>query len=141
MARIAVTPAISIGEDELQESFVLASGPGGQNVNKVSSAVQLRFDVARSPSLEGTVRARLTALAGQRLTKDGVLVIIARAHRSQERNRAEAVERLVDLIRRAAVAPKPRRATKPSKAVKRRRLDSKKIRSNLKRTRGPVRGE
>jgi ribosome-associated protein len=87
------------------------------------------------------VRARLTALAGQRLTKDGVLVITARAHRSQDRNRAEAVERLVDLIRRAAVPPKPRRATKPTKAVKRRRLESKKIRSNLKRTRGPVRGD
>jgi len=141
MARIAVTPAISIDEDELHESFVLASGPGGQNVNKVSSAVQLRFDVARSPSLDGTVRARLTALTGQRLTKDGVLVITARTHRSQERNRAEALERLVDLIRQASVPPKPRRATKPSKAVKRRRLEGKKIRSNLKRTRGPVRGE
>ena len=141
MARIAVTPAISIDEDELQESFVLASGPGGQNVNKVSSAVQLRFDVARSPSFDDTVRARLTALAGQRLTKDGVLVITARAYRSQERNRAEALERLVDLIRQAAVPPKPRRATKPSKAAKRRRLEGKKIRSNLKRTRGPVRGE
>ena len=141
MARIAVTDSISIGEDELHESFVLASGPGGQNVNKVSSAVQLRFDVAGSPSLDDTVRARLTALAGQRLTKDGVLVITARAHRSQERNRAEALERLLDLIRRAAVVPIPRRATKPSKAVKRRRIESKKIRSNLKRARGPVRGE
>jgi ribosome-associated protein len=141
MARIAVTPEISIDEDELHESFVLASGPGGQNVNKVSSAVQLRFDVARSPSLDDTVRGRVSALAGQRLTKDGVLVITARAHRSQERNRADALERLVDLIRRAAVPPKPRRATKPSKAAKRRRLESKKIRSNLKRTRGPVRGE
>ena len=141
MARIAVTDSISIGEDELHESFVLASGPGGQNVNKVSSAVQLRFDVAGSPSLDDTVRARLTALAGQRLTKDGVLVITARAHRSQERNRAEALERLLDLIRHAAVVPIPRRATKPSKAVKRRRIESKKIRSNLKRARGPVRGE
>ncbi len=141
MARIAVTDSISIGEDELYESFVLASGPGGQNVNKVSSAVQLRFDVARSPSFDDTVRARLAALAGQRLTKDGVLVITARAHRSQERNRAEALERLVELIQRAAVPPKPRRATKPSRAVKRRRLEGKKIRSNLKRTRGPVRGE
>ena len=138
MARIAVTQSISIGEDELEESFVLASGPGGQNVNKVSSAVQLRFDVARSPSLPGDVRARLCLLAGQRLTKDGVLVITARAHRSQERNRAEARERLVDLIRRAAKPPKPRRKTKPSKAVKRRRLEAKKIRANLKRTRGPV---
>jgi ribosome-associated protein len=141
MARIAVTDSISIGEDELHESFVLASGPGGQNVNKVSSAVQLRFDVARSPSLDDIVRRRLTALAGQRLTKDGVLVITARAHRSQERNRADALERLLDLIRRAAVPPKPRRVTKPSRAVKRRRLESKKIRSHLKRTRGPVRDE
>jgi ribosome-associated protein len=141
MARIAVTPEISIGEEELHESFVLASGPGGQNVNKVSSAVQLRFDVARSPSLDEAVRARLTAAAGQRLTKDGVLVITARAHRSQERNRAEALERLVELIRRAAVPPKPRRATKPSRAVKRRRLEGKKIRANLKRTRGPVRDD
>ena len=139
MARIAVTETISIGEDELDESFVLASGPGGQNVNKVSTAVQLRFDVARSPSLDGDVRARLSALAGQRLTKDGVLIITARAYRSQERNRAEARERLFDLIRRAAERPKPRRPTRPSKAVKRRRLDSKKIRANLKRARGPVR--
>lgn len=141
MARIAVTPAISIDEEELEESFVLASGPGGQNVNKVSSAVQLRFDVARSPALGDDVRSRLSALAGQRLTKDGVLVIVARAHRSQERNRAEARERLVELIRRAAVPPKPRRPTKPSKAAKRRRLESKKMRSNLKRTRGPLREE
>jgi ribosome-associated protein len=141
MARIAVTDTISIGEEELHESFVLASGPGGQNVNKVSSAVQLRFDVARSPSLDGAVRARLSALAGQRLTKDGVLVMTARAHRSQERNRADALERLVELIRRAAVPPKPRRATKPSKAAKRRRLEGKKIRANVKRTRGPVREE
>jgi ribosome-associated protein len=141
MARIAVTDGISIGEEELQESFMLASGPGGQNVNKVSSAVQLRFDVARSPSLDDAVRARLIALAGQRLTKDGVLVLSARSHRSQDRNRAEALERLVELIRRAAVSPKPRRATKPSKAAKRRRLDSKKIHSNLKRTRGKIRDE
>ena len=139
MARIAVTRTISLNEEELEESFVLASGPGGQNVNKVSSAVQLRFDVARSPSLEDDVRARLSALAGQRLTKDGVLVIVARAHRSQERNRSDARDRLVDLIRRAAEPPKPRRPTKPSKAAKRRRLETKKMRSRLKRTRGPLR--
>jgi len=139
MARIAVTPSITIGEDELHETFVLASGPGGQNVNKVSSAVQLRFDIAGSPSLDGNVRARLSALAGQRLTKDGVLVISARAYRSQERNRADARERLFDLIRRAAEPPKPRRATRPPKAAKRRRLESKKIRSHVKRARGPVR--
>ena len=139
MARIAVTPSISIAEDELLESFVLASGPGGQNVNKVSSAVQLRFDVAGSPSLDGDVRARLSALSGQRLTKDGVLVITARAHRSQDRNRAEARERLFELIRRAAEPPKPRRPTRPTKAAKRRRLESKKIRAGVKRARGPVR--
>ena len=139
MARIAVTPTISIDDEELEESFVLASGPGGQNVNKVSSAVQLRFDVARSPSLDEDVRARLSALAGQRLTKDGVLIIVARAHRSQERNRSDARNRLVELIQRAAEPLKPRRATKPSKAAKRRRLETKKVRSRLKRTRGPVR--
>jgi len=139
MVRIAVTPSISIEEDELTEQFLLASGPGGQNVNKVSSAVQLRFDVAKSPSLDDAVRTRLRALAGRRLTKEGVLVIVARAHRSQERNRAEARERLIDLLRRAAVTPKPRRATRPSRAVKRRRYEAKKIRSALKRTRGPVR--
>jgi ribosome-associated protein len=139
MARIPVTQTISLGEEELVESFVLASGPGGQNVNKVSSAVQLRFDVARSPSLSDDVRARVRALAGQRLTKEGVLVITARAHRSQERNRTDARERLFDLIRHAAIPPKPRRATRPSKTVKRRRLEEKKFRSELKRTRGPVR--
>ena len=139
MARIAVTPTISIDDEELEESFVLASGPGGQNVNKVSSAVQLRFDVARSPSLDEGVRARLSALAGQRLTKDGVLIIVARAHRSQERNRSDARNRLVELIQRAAEPLKPRRPTKPSKAAKRRRLETKKVRSRLKRTRGPVR--
>jgi len=141
MARITITDAISIGEDELVETFVLASGPGGQNVNKVSSAVQLRFDVAHSPSLGDEVRARLSLLAGQRLTKDGVIVITARSHRSQERNRADARARLVELIRRAATPPKPRRATKPTRASKERRLDSKIRRSKLKRHRGPVRDD
>jgi ribosome-associated protein len=141
MERLAVTDTISIGEDELVESFVLASGPGGQNVNKVASAVQLRFDVARSPSLPEDVRTRVNALAGQRLTKDGVIVITARAYRSQERNRAEARERLVDLIRRAAQPPKPRRPTRPTKAAKRRRLEGKKRRSDIKRARGPVRAD
>ena len=139
MARIAVTDTVSIGDEELHETFVLASGPGGQNVNKVSSAVQLRFDVWNSPSLDGEVRARLSALAGQRLTKDGVLVITARAHRSQERNRADARDRLLDLIRRAVERPTPRRATRVPKAAKRRRLESKKIRANVKRARGKVR--
>jgi ribosome-associated protein len=141
MARITITDAISLGEDELVESFVLASGPGGQNVNKVSSAVQLRFDIAHSPSLGDEVRARLSSLAGQRLTKDGVIVITARSHRSQERNRADARARLVELIRRAATPPKPRRPTKPTRASKERRLDSKIRRSKLKRHRGTVRDD
>jgi ribosome-associated protein len=138
MARLAVTDDIGVDDEELSESFVLASGPGGQNVNKVSSAVQLRFDVARSPSLPGDVRQRLMALAGRRLTKDGVLIILARNHLTQERNRAEARERLFDLIRRAATPPKPRRPTKPSFASKRRRLDAKTARAKLKRNRSKV---
>jgi ribosome-associated protein len=138
MARLPVMDGITVDEEELSESFVLASGPGGQNVNKVSSAVQLRFDVARSPSLTGDVRHRLMALAGGRLTKDGVLIILARNHRTQERNRAEARERLFDLIRRAATPPKPRRPTKPTFASKRRRLDAKTARAKLKRNRSKV---
>ena len=138
MARLAVTDGIAIDEEELSESFVLASGPGGQSVNKVSSAVQLRFDVARSPSLADDVRARLMALAGGRLTKDGVLIILARTHRAQERNRAEAKERLFDLIRRAATPPKPRRPTRPPLASKRRRLEAKTARAKLKRNRSKV---
>jgi len=132
MPRISVTDDIAIDESELSESFVLASGPGGQNVNKVSSAVQLRFDVAQSPAFDEGVRHRLMRLAGSRLTKDGVLVITAREHRSQDRNRSEARARLLDLIRRAATRPKPRKATKPTGASKRRRLDSKTIRGKLK---------
>jgi ribosome-associated protein len=141
MAHIPITDSIAIDEDELSESFVLASGPGGQNVNKVSSAVQLRFDVAHSPSLPEAVRARLIPLCGRRLTKDGVLIIVARAHRTQERNRADAREKLVELIARAATPPTPRRATKPTKASKRRRLESKAARAKIKRTRGKVREE
>ena len=141
MPRLPVTDAISLDEEELSESFILASGPGGQNVNKVSSAVQLRFDVAHSLSLPQDVRVRLTALSGRRLTKDGVLVILARGHRTQERNRADAREKLFELIRQAATAPKPRRPTKPTKASKRRRLESKTARAEIKRARGPVRDE
>jgi ribosome-associated protein len=129
---IRVTDSISIDESELQESFVRSSGPGGQNVNKLSTAVQLRFDVRHSPSLPNDVAVRLMRLAGKRMTKDGVLVLIAQNHRTQERNRAEAQERLVDLIRQAAVRPVPRRATKPTKAAKQRRIESKKRRSNVK---------
>ena len=120
-----VTDTISIDDAELSETFVRSSGPGGQNVNKVSSAVQLRFDVRHSPSLPNDVAVRLMRLAGKRLTKDGVIVIIAQSHRAQERNRADARERLFDLIRQAAVRPVPRRATKVPKAPKRKRLEAK----------------
>jgi ribosome-associated protein len=129
---IRVTPHISIDERELEERFIRASGPGGQNVNKLSSAVQLRFDVRNSPSLPDDVRARLERLAGRRLTREGVLVIIAQRHRTQERNRADALERLIELIERAAVAPVPRRPTKPTKGSRERRLESKKRRSSIK---------
>jgi ribosome-associated protein len=129
---IRVTPHISIDERELEERFIRASGPGGQNVNKLSSAVQLRFDVRNSPSLPDDVRARLERLAGRRLTREGVLVIIAQRHRTQERNRADALERLIELIERAAVAPVPRRPTKPTRGSRERRLESKKRRSSIK---------
>ena len=123
---------IEIDERELEERFIRASGPGGQNVNKLSTAVQLRFDVRRSPSLPDDVRARLEQLAGRRLTRDGVLVIIAQRHRTQERNREDARERLIELVRRAAVAPVPRRATRPTKASRERRLESKRRRASIK---------
>jgi ribosome-associated protein len=129
---IRITDSISIDESEIEESFVRSSGPGGQNVNKLSTAVQLRFDVRGSPSLPNDVAIRLMRLAGKRMTKDGVLVLIAQNHRTQERNRAEAVERLVDLVRQAAVKPIPRRATKPTKASKERRIEGKKRRSGIK---------
>lgn len=129
---IPVTATISIDESELEESFVRASGPGGQNVNKVSSAVQLRFDARRSRSLPNDVAIRLMKLAGSRLTKDGVIVIVAQQHRDQSRNRAEARERLFDMIRQAAVKPTVRRATKVPKSAKRERLEGKKHRSGIK---------
>jgi len=129
---IRVTPSISIAERELEEHFIRAPGPGGQNVNKLASAVELRFDVRRSPSLSEDVRARLERLAGSRLTRDGVLVIDAHRHRTQARNRQDARARLIELIRRAAVAPRPRRATKPTAASRERRLDSKKRRAAIK---------
>jgi ribosome-associated protein len=127
-----VTDTISIDDAELSESFVRASGPGGQNVNKVSSAVQLRFDVRGSPSLPNDVAVRLMRLAGKRLTKEGVIVIVAQSHRDQTRNRADARERLFDLIRHAAVRPVPRRATKVPRAQKRKRVEGKKHRSAIK---------
>ena len=133
---LPVTDTISIDDAELSETFVRSSGPGGQNVNKVSSAVQLRFDVRASPSLPNDVAVRLMRLAGKRLTKDGVIVIIAQSHRQQERNRADARERLFDLIREAAVKPVPRRATKVPKAQKRKRIEGKKHRSAIKTMRG-----
>ena len=141
MAAIRITRRIAIDEAELRERFVLATGPGGQNVNKVATAVQLRFDVARSPSLPEPVRQRLLALAGKRLTKDGVLVLMARRHRSQERNRIEARARLAELIREAAEPPAPRVATKVPRGQKRKRLEGKHARAALKRGRGRPRDD
>lgn len=133
---IPVTPFISIDEDELSETFIRGSGPGGQNVNKVATAVQLRFDVRNSPSLPDDVKARLAGLAGRRLTLDGVLVIMANRHRTQERNREDARARLVELIRQATERPKPRRPTRPTLGSKKRRLEAKSQRSEVKRNRG-----
>lgn len=141
MPRIAITDEISIDEGELAESFILSSGPGGQNVNKVASAVQLRFDAAGSPSLSDEVKQRLLRLAGKRATRDGVLVLVARSSRRQERNREDARERLVSLIRQAAQVPAARHATRPTRGSVERRLQKKTIRSRTKRARGPVRGE
>lgn len=136
---IAVTDFLAIDERELEFEFVRASGPGGQNVNKVSTAVQLKFDVRRSPSLPEGVRARLERLCGSRLTQDGVVVIAAQRFRSQIRNRDDAVERLVELIRKAATPPVKRRPTRPTAASRRRRLESKSRRSDIKRNRsGPI---
>jgi ribosome-associated protein len=129
---IRINERISIDERELDERFIRASGPGGQNVNKLASAVQLRFDVRGSRNLPDDVRSRLERLAGRRLTRDGIVVIAAQRHRTQERNRQDALDRLIELIRRAAVAPRPRRATKPSAGARERRLQGKKRRGSIK---------
>jgi ribosome-associated protein len=132
---IPITPNLAIAENEIEERFIRSPGPGGQNVNKVSSAVQLRFDVRGSPSLPPSVRDRLTVLAGRRISREGVLTVTANRHRSQERNRADALERLVELIRQATIVPTIRRATRVPRAAKRNRLDSKTKRGTVKRMR------
>jgi ribosome-associated protein len=132
---ICVTDTITIDDDEIHLDFIRASGPGGQNINKVSTAVQLRFDIRHSPSITDNVRSRLIELGGRRVTDAGVLIITARRHRTQRANREEAVERLVALVRRAAHKPKPRKKTRPTKASKQHRLKDKKRRAKVKESR------
>jgi len=135
---IYITPTLTIDESEIKQEFIRASGPGGQNVNKVSTAVQLRFNVARSPSLPDDIRKRLVNLAGRKITEDGELIIHARRFRTQERNRQDAFDRLVKLIRKASERPKVRRKTRPTLQSKRRRLEAKRHRSEAKRMRRPA---
>jgi ribosome-associated protein len=135
---IPIAGPISLDESEIEESFIRASGPGGQNVNKVATAVQLRLDLRHSPSLPAEVRERAERLAGRRLTRDGTLVITAQRYRSQERNRQDALDRLIELIRRAVPPPTPRRPTKPGAAAERRRLQAKARRAAIKELRRPA---
>ncbi|CCQ72698.1 alternative ribosome rescue aminoacyl-tRNA hydrolase ArfB [Magnetospira sp. QH-2] len=136
---ISITETIILADDEINERFIRASGPGGQNVNKVSTAVQLRFDAAHCPTLPHAVYRRLATLAGRRMTRDGVIVLTVDTHRSRERNREEAKQRLIELIRTAAKPPKYRRPTRPSAGVKERRLERKKKTAQIKKNRGRVR--
>jgi ribosome-associated protein len=138
---IRITPGVTIDDSELEERFVRASGPGGQNVNKVASAVELRFDAARSPALSPEVLHRLRTIAGARMTEEGVLVIDARRHRTQHQNREDARNRLAALIRTALIRPKKRRKTRPTAASKERRMTSKRRRSDIKRGRGKISDE
>jgi ribosome-associated protein len=138
---IRLAPGAALEESELIESFVRASGPGGQNVNKVASAVELRFDVRNAPSIDDDIKARLEKLAGQRLTLDGVVIIFAQKHRTQELNRADAQERLFELIRKAAKRPIIRRPTRPTLASKKRRVESKVRRGGIKGLRGKPSGD
>jgi len=139
---LVITPNISIDDAEIEEHFIRSSGPGGQNVNKVETTVQLRFNAADSPSINSGIYARLKIIAGRRMTADGVLILTAQSHRTQDRNRKDARERLAALILRAVTPPKHRRPTRPSRAAKARRLDSKKQRSGLKKSRkSPGRGD
>jgi ribosome-associated protein len=133
---IAITEAVAIEERELEETFVRSSGPGGQNVNKLATAVQLRFDLRGSPNIPPAMKSRAEKLAGQRLTRDGVIVISADRFRTQEQNRGDARARLIDLLERAAVVPKVRRKTRPTLASKKRRIEGKKRRSETKSRRG-----
>lgn len=135
---IKITEKIFIDESEIEEEFIRSSGPGGQNVNRVATAVQLRFDIASSPSLPVDVRDRLLRIAGKRATEKGVLIIEARRYRSQEKNRRDAMDRLTTLITKASEKPRTRRATKPTYESKRRRLESKRQRSRIKRLRRPA---
>jgi ribosome-associated protein len=141
MLALEISPGLTIPDSELTLSFVRASGPGGQNVNKVASAAQLRFDLSANNTLDEGVKARLRTLAGRRLTDDGAILIVARNHRTQEQNRREALERLSDLINRALPVPKVRRATKPTRAARERRLESKSRNRHTKQLRKRVHWE